>query len=329
MDQEMASLKGTRPDRSPVLESLNGSAMAHWLVQCAIRRGTRCSHTTEGRWQRHWQVWVEFCALRGMASFPIELPKVEAFLVDCSLLGRKQSTVRRYLLTLKAVIDSVDAADPLDTDEGKAAIRRVMTVYFGESVVDQAMQRPPQQVEPTMPVIRPPPERFQMEEGQTAEEGTDVIQIELPAAQAASNSIEPVSPPPESPGRTSWPAPALEYHLPEDYGRPWWTHRSRVKEQARATWAARRAMRLRTPERFALLRLAIREIELGDSGYSDIGSAILRGCVGGAGGFSAVASRTGISVSELKAAFARDELPPPKVVHGLLRYFFRDWTTSA
>lgn len=115
------------------LARLNAPGMASWLVESACQRGVRCGHSSEQLWSQHWRGWSKFCDMRGSATYPIQLANVEAFIVDCALRGRKLPTVQKYLRTLKAVVDSVDAVDPMATEDGKARLERTMTVYFPES----------------------------------------------------------------------------------------------------------------------------------------------------------------------------------------------------
>lgn len=310
-------MQGTKPDIFPLLERLNGPAMAHWLVEYANRRGVPCGRSAEEKWRRNWRVWSEFCALTGVAAFPIERSQVEAFLVDCGVRGRRRDTVAGYLNTLRLVIASVDGADPMDTEEGKAALQRLMVMYF------------PEQPTEATPGVAPTPESpaplgaapVDVKPARPAEALPD--RPSMPRA-AASTSKPPSSQSPAAASGSRNPQARLKppqpYELPEDYGRLWWTHKMRIKEQARAVWAARYAMRQRTPERFKLLSLVVRELELAEKGYSEIAAAVLRGCIGGAGGFRSVADRIGVPAESLRAAFARDEVPQPGVIRKLLAH---------
>lgn len=106
--------------------------------------------------------------------------------------------------------------------------------------------------------------------------------------------------------------------MPETYSQPIWTYKWRVKQQAQAAWAARRAVRDRVPHAFKLISLGVRELE--EDEHQEIGSALLLGAISGAGGIKTVAAGIGVSRDRLAAAFRRDEIPSGYLVKTLVLY---------
>lgn len=265
----------------------------------------------------------------------------------------------------------------MDAEEGKAALQRLMAMYFPERPteatsaaalpaaapihVKPATPAEPLPDRPSIPRADQPPEPVEpprkpdkqaseprepfvassapaplKQEPRVNARSTATRAVEIqPVTATTSKRPSPQSPaagsrsrnPPRKPRARFRPPPPYEF--PEDYSRRWWTHKMRIKERARAVRAARYATRQRTPERFKLLRLAVRELELAEKGYSEIGAAVLRGCIGGAGGFRSVAHRIGVPAESLRAAFARDKVPPSGVVRKLLAYLLTGGSSQA
>ena len=95
--------------------------LADWS---SMARGAFAANTVRA-WRADWEIFAEFCRVRGLAQLPASPQTVREFVLDCLANEKKPATIRRYVSTIGRAHRAAGVLDPTATEAVKLGLKEM------------------------------------------------------------------------------------------------------------------------------------------------------------------------------------------------------------